>query len=146
MHPTTYYLGALSKRDDIPSLTIFRFDTPLLTPSAFDDTNVITRSIDSIEDGFKLHSGDDMILRCHHSTLGQDQPTFGGISAEDELCFALLTHYCPENEFCPLTTMTSCMSRPTDENLAIALGFRLNYYETSYFGSNPSSEILNTGG
>ena len=86
-----------------------------------------------------------MILRCHHSTLGQDQPTFGGISAEDELCFALITHYCPENEFCPLTTMTSCMSRPTDENLAIALGFRLNYYETAYFGNNPSSEILNTG-
>ena len=111
----------------------YRYDTPLLTPSAFDENDVIVRTIDEDVNGYKLHPGDDLILRCHHSTLGQDLPTFGGVAATDELCFALLTHYCPENEFCPLATMTSCMSRPTDENLAYALGFRLNYYETQYY-------------
>ena len=79
------------------------------------------------------YSGDDIILRCHHSTMGQALPIFGGVASYDELCFAVLTHFCPEDQYCPHNTMTSCMSRPTDENLANAFGFSLNYYETQYY-------------
>ena len=72
-------------------------------------------------------------MRCHHSTMGQALPIFGGVASYDELCFAVLTHFCPEDQYCPHNTMTSCMSRPTDENLANAFGFSLNYYETQYY-------------
>jgi hypothetical protein len=65
--------------------------------------------------------------------MGQALPIFGGVASYDELCFAVLTHFCPEDQYCPHNTMTSCMSRPTDENLANAFGFSLNYYETQYY-------------
>ena len=62
--------GGVSKTYLPPSITydpIYnfhnRFDTPILTPSPFDESDVITRSVDSIEDGYRLHPGDDMILR-----------------------------------------------------------------------------------
>ena len=110
-----------------------RFDTPLLAPTSISSSNSIKRVINTIDGSYHLYPGDDVIVRCHHSTLGQTLPLFGGVASYDELCFAVITHTCPEGKYCPHNTMTSCMSRPTDENLANAFGFKLNHYETQYF-------------
>ena len=110
-----------------------KYDTPLLAPTSFDSSNSIKKVSKSLKESYSLHPGDDLILRCHHSTLGKVLPIFGGVATQDELCFAILTHHCPERQYCPMNTLTSCMSRPTDENIAKALQFSLNYYETNYY-------------
>ena len=112
---------------------ICRYDTPLLSPTSFDSSNSVKKVVKSLDEAYHLHPGDDLILRCHHSTLGKVLPIFGGVASYDELCFAILTHHCPDRQYCPMNTLTSCMSRPTDENIAKALNFKLNYYETHYY-------------
>ena len=79
----------------------------------------------------KLYPGDDIILNCHHNSSSFKYPIFGGISASEEICLVLLTHYCPKNEdeSCPLSKIKSCISWPTDETLAKVFNFELDFYE-----------------
>lgn len=110
-----------------------KYDTPMLAPTSFSELNTINRVLSSTNEAYSLHPGDEVILRCHHSTLGQDLPIFGGVAATDELCFAILTTFCPKDEYCPFYSLTSCMSRPTDETIANSLGFKLDLYETQFY-------------
>ena len=89
------------------------------------------------ENDYLLHYRDTIFLECHHSTKNVDEPTYGGISSSNELCLALLTHYCPENQICPLSKLTSCFSWPTEETLSKVFDFDLNTYEPRF---TPESE------
>ena len=84
------------------------------------------------ENDYLLHYRDTIFLECHHSTKNVDEPTYGGISSSNELCLALLTHYCPENQICPLSKLTSCFSWPTEETLSKVFGFDLDTYEPRF--------------
>ena len=71
------------------------------------------------------------ISNIYHNSSSFKYPIFGGISASEEICLVLLTHYCPKNEdeSCPLSKIKSCISWPTDETLAKVFNFELDFYE-----------------
>ena len=95
----------------------------MLARSPFASTQTLTKYFR--EDEYPLHFGDTIILECHHSTKNMNVPIYGGISSSNELCLALITHYCPENQICPLSKLTSCFSWPTEESLSKVFDFEL---------------------
>ena len=107
----------------------FRQDLPLLRPTFLQNHQLIQHFHSN--SSFKLYPGDDIILNCHHNSSSFKYPIFGGISASEEICLVLLTHYCPKNEdeSCPLSKIKSCISWPTDETLAKVFNFELDFYE-----------------
>ena len=106
-----------------------RQDIPLLKSTQFKNYQIAH----FIRNGYKIYPGDDLILTCHYKTKKVHGPIFGGVISSEELCFALLTHYCPDEEFCPLSKLNSCMSWPTDKTLAAAFNFELDHYEYQPF-------------
>ena len=41
---------------------------------------------------YKLLPGDDLIVKCAHSTREAIQPIFGGMNSNEELCFAFISY------------------------------------------------------
>lgn len=138
----TRSLGKIA-RMDVRYQNGTRYDTPLLAASEFDETQVIRR-VGGLATPYRVFPGDDLLLRCHHTTRDQTLPIFGGVASDDELCFALVTHVCQDDQRCPLAGMTSCMSHPTDETLAKAFQFDLTYYETRHFGPDQKTTKKST--
>ena len=65
----------------------------------------------------RILPGDTLLTECVYSTAGRSVPTHGGLSTQDEMCFAQLFYY-------PVASLGSCHSGVTFPTLLKSLGIQ----------------------